>query len=310
MYSELSNLIKKSNKIVLASHVEPDGDAIGSSLAFYIALKNLGKNVKIYNSSKTISNSYDFLPYFSKITDIFPQNCDLLISFDCGSFKRLGIEKGSYKVVNIDHHQSNELFGDLNIVQPSHPSTSSVVYKILQNMDIKISKDIALCIYTALAEDTNFFSDSTTNKEAFELAKNLVEYGADAALVGKNLKNRKSLAFLRLQAMFIDTILLKKDAQIAIGGIDEKMLKKSGALRYDAAHLADILQSLATVKLSIFTMQMPNNIVKFSLRSDNIDVSKIATKYGGGGHKMSAGFSIDEDKKDLVIQEIVNGVNL
>ncbi len=310
MYDDLKELIDKSKKIVVISHVEPDADALGSSLALYLALKRSGKHVKIVNSTKEISNKYNFLPSFDKIKREMSSNSDLVMSFDCGSFKRLGISKESFKLVNIDHHKSNEMFGDINIVDPSYASTSSVVFDILLNLDYKIDKDIALCIYTALAEDTNFFADGTTDARVFDLAKRLVEFGAKPNLVGKNLLRRNSLAKLRLEALFIDKIELKKDAKVAIGYVDEQMLKISGALRYDTAHLADLLDSLATVKFSIFTLSMPNSRVKFSLRSDEIDVSKIALSFGGGGHSESAGFSVDEDQKEEVIEKILEGLNI
>ena len=309
-YKELHQLIESSKKLTLVSHVDPDGDALGSSLAFYLALKKIGKSVKLYNKTKSISNRYDFLPSFSKITHIFPQNCDLIISFDCGSFERLGIERGDYKIVNIDHHKSNEMFGDLNIVDPSHPSTSSIVYSLLEKLNITISKDIALAIYTALAEDTNFFTDNSTDLKAFELATKLVQKGAVPSIVGRNLTKRNSLAFLRLEALFIDNIELKNDGKIAIGFVDNSMLKKSGALRYDAAHLADVLQSLATVKMSIFTIEDDNQNIKFSLRSNIVDVSKIAALFGGGGHSDSSGFSAKLDEREDIIKQIINEVKI
>jgi len=311
MYKELKELINSSKKMVLVSHVEPDGDAIGSSLAFYLAMKKIGKNVKIFNKTEIIANKYDFLKGFDKITNKIPQNIDLMISFDCGSFKRIGIDRvDGCKLVNIDHHKSNEEFGDLNIINSDFASTSSVVYDILVFLGIEIDKDIADAIYTALAEDTNFFSDSTTDERVFELAKNLVLAGAKPDIVGKNLLRRESLAKLRLESLFIDRIVLKKDAKVAIGVVDEDMLKSSGALRYDSAHLADILQSLATVKLSIFTLDMPDGVVKFSLRSEDIDVSEIAKKFGGGGHRESAGFSTSYDKKDHYIKKILEGLDI
>ena len=311
MYKELKELVSSSKKMVLVSHVEPDGDAIGSSLAFYLAMKKIGKKVKIFNKTEIIANKYDFLKGFDKITNKIPQNIDLMISFDCGSFKRIGIDRvDGCKLVNIDHHKSNEEFGDLNIINSDFASTSSVVYDILVFLGIEIDKDIAQAIYTALAEDTNFFSDSTTDERVFELAKNLVLAGAKPDIVGKNLLRRESLAKLRLESLFIDRIVLKKDAKVAIGGVDEDMLKSSGALRYDSAHLADILQSLATVKLSIFTLDMPDGVVKFSLRSEDIDVSEIAKKFGGGGHHESAGFSTSYDKKDHYIKKILEGLDI
>ncbi len=310
MYQKVRDLIDSSGKIVLVSHIAPDGDALGSSLAFYLALKKMGKNVKIYNKTEEISQKYDFLSSFSKISSHFPINVDLVISFDCGSFKRLGIERGDYKVINIDHHKSNELYGDIDIVDPSYASTSAVVFEILEELEIEIGRDIALCIYTALAEDTNFFTDSTTNEQVFKLATKLVKLGAKPDIVGKNLTRRNSLAYLRLEAMFINEITLVKDGKVAIGFVDKDMLKKSGALRYDTAHLADVLQSLATVKLSIFALDMPDDSVKFSLRSEVLDVSKIALLFGGGGHSDSAGFSVKIEQKDETIKKILGEINL
>jgi phosphoesterase RecJ-like protein len=310
MYQELKNYIQNSGKITLVSHVAPDADALGSSLAFYLALKRMGKNVKIYNSTKVLAKKYDFLPSYKSITNIFPQNSDLVISFDSGSFKRLDIKRGDYKLINIDHHKSNEIYADLNIVDPTHASTSSVVYDIFKSWDISISRDIALCIYTALVEDTNFFSDSSTDERVFSLASELTKLGARPEVVGENLTQRNSLAKLRLDSLFIDSMVLKKDAKVAIGEVSDDMLKKSGALRYDTAHLADILQSLATVEFSIFTLEMDDGIVKFSLRSKSIDVSTIALKFGGGGHSRSAGFSVDATKKDEIIEKILGDLDI
>ena len=308
MYHDALVLIEKSQKITLVSHITPDGDALGSSLAFYLALKKMGKNVKIFNATKILARHYDFLPSFSKITNTFPKNCDLVISFDCGSFDRLGIEKEDFKLINIDHHKSNTLFGDINIVEEKHASTSSVVFTVLESLGIEIDKDMATCIYTALAEDTNFFTTKNVDESVFTLSATLAKIGANPAMVAGALKQRNSLAKVRLTALFINTIELINDGQIAIGSVDEAMFKSSGALRYDTTELVDILHDMSTVEVAIFVLTLPDGNYKLSLRSKSTDVSKIATTLGGGGHYHAAGLSVKKEEKERVLQHIIEAV--
>lgn len=310
MYHDTVALIKKSQKITLVSHTTPDGDALGSSLAFYLALKKMRKNVKIFNATKILSSRYDFLPSFSKITHTFPKNCDLVISFDCGSFDRLGIDKGDFKLINIDHHKSNTNYGDINIVEQTHASASSVVFSVLQSFEIKIDKDIATCIYTALAEDTNFFTTKNVTSEVFALASTLIKLGASPTLVAQNLKQRNSLAKVRLHGLFIESIELLNDGEIAIGEVNEEMFKKTGALRYDTTELVDTLHDMSTVQVAIFILILPDGNYKFSLRSKNKDVSKIAIKLGGGGHQHAAGLNVTKEQKERILKQIIKEVHI
>ena len=308
MYHEVKTLIEKSQKITLVSHITPDGDALGSSLAFYLMLKKMGKNVKIFNATKTLARHYDFLPSFSKITNTFPKNCDLVISFDCGSFDRIGIEKEDFKLINIDHHKSNTHFGDINIVDDKHASTSSVVFDMLESWDSEISKDMATCIYTALAEDTNFFTTKNVNESVFTLSAKLTSLGANPTLVAAGLKQRNSLAKVRLLALFIDTIELVDDGRVAIGEVDEEMFKKTGALRYDTTELVDVLHDMSTVEVAIFILTLPDGNYKVSLRSKAKDISKIAVSLGGGGHHHAAGLSVNKEEKETILKQIIKEV--
>ena len=308
MYHEVKTLIEKSQKITLVSHITPDGDALGSSLAFYLMLKKMGKNIKIFNATKTLARHYDFLPSFSKITNTFPKNCDLVISFDCGSFDRIGIEKEDFKLINIDHHKSNTRFGDINIVDDKHASASSVVFDMLESWDSKISKDMATCIYTALAEDTNFFTTKNVNESVFTLSAKLTSLGANPTLVAAGLKQRNSLAKVRLLALFIDTIELVDDGRVAIGEVDEEMFKKTGALRYDTTELVDVLHDMSTVEVAIFILTLPDGNYKVSLRSKAKDISKIAVSLGGGGHHHAAGLSVNKEEKETILKQIIKEV--
>ncbi len=309
MDKKLWEVIEVSENIVLCSHVNPDGDTLGSMIAFYLALKQIGKRSIMFNATKELAKRYDFLPFVSKIKKDFPNKCDLLICFDSGSFKRVGIEKGDYKVVNIDHHVSNTNFGDINFVNIKHASCTISVYEILKKSSIKIDRLIATCIYVGLVEDTNFFSYNV-DANVFKIAGELVDRKVDPILVAKNLKERDSLSKLRLTAKFLDNFELKCQAKVAIGEVTQKMLKICGATKSDSEHLADILKSLATVELVIFIFEEKESEYKVSLRSKgDIDVSKIASKFGGGGHKNSAGFTYTKTKIQIVDQ-ILKEVNI
>lgn len=309
MYKQVWELIHKSHYITLISHINPDGDTLGGMLSLYPTLKKMGKNVSLFNASKEISTKYDFLPNFKKIKKIFPQKCDLLICFDCGSFDRLGILKGDFKIINIDHHKSNTLYGDINIVKKSASSTLVMMDILEQNG--KISKDAAICIYTGLVEDTGFFMFNNTDEEVFSKASKLISLGVEPAKIAQNLKMRNSLAKTRLTSIFIDKIELLKDAKIAVGTVIQKDLKKSGALKSDTVHLVDILRNLATVELAIFIIELEDESYKISLRSKNtLDVSLLAEAFGGGGHKNSSGFEHKQEDIDRVIEQIINKVEL
>lgn len=295
MFNKAWQLIEKSQNIVLASHKNPDGDAIGSTLGLYPVLKKMGKKITIFNITKDISPKFDFLSNFHKIKCDFPKKCDLLIAFDCGHFDRLGIERGDYPLINIDHHKSNTYFGDINLVDGDAPSSSAVVFKMLKENRIEIGKDCANALYTALVEDTGFFSYESVNKNVFDIASQMVKAGADPFFVAKNIKERNSLAKMRLTALFIDSLRLYKNATIACGLVTQEMFNKTGAFRSDAEYLCNLARSLSTVELSILYIEEKNGKYKVSLRSkDIVDVSKIAVKFSGGGHKRSAGFETDE----------------
>ena len=136
MYHNAWKLISQSHRIVLISHINPDGDALGSSLSLYPLLKEMGKKVTVVNRTAPLPLRYDFLPNYAKIKPALPARFDLLISFDCGSFDRLGIEKPDVPIINIDHHITNTQYGDINLIDPSMPSASSVVLQMLRENNI------------------------------------------------------------------------------------------------------------------------------------------------------------------------------
>ena len=307
MYKEAYELIKRCENIVLISHVNPDGDALGSSLAMYQVLKRENKKVKIVNVTEILPYNLDFLPGFKDIKKDLPKKIDLLISFDCGSFDRLGIDRRDFKIINFDHHISNTKFGDINIIEPDFASTSEVLYKFLKINSVKIDKDTAVCIYTALVTDTGFFQYESVKTRVFKTAADLVECGVKPDFVAKMLNQREPLAKVRLMAKVLDTLDLFLNAKVAVLKLTQKMLKETGATVDMAENASNIARSLATVEVGVLLREEEDGRIKVSLRSKNyVDVSKIAKMFEGGGHKRAAGFTSKYRDFDIVLHELLS----
>jgi len=303
MYKKIWNKIKESNNIVLISHVNPDGDALGSSLSIYNILKKMGKNVKIVNTTD-LPSYLDFLPNYNKVTKTLPKKIDLMISFDCGSFDRLGIEEKPEFLINIDHHISNTNYGDINLIEEA-ASTSQVVFNILEANNIEIDKESAICIYTALVTDTGNFQYESVTSEVFRVASELVKCGVEPQFVSKMLYERDRLSRLRFIAKALDTLELFLEAKVGIVEVTNEMMQKTGAIKDDTDGLVNMVRKLEPVEVAVMLREEENGSIKISLRSKNyVDVSKIAVKYGGGGHIRASGATIT-DKSFKEIKEML-----
>jgi phosphoesterase RecJ-like protein len=307
MYKKIWNKIQESDNIVLISHVNPDGDALGSSLSMYNILKNEGKKVTICNVTD-LASYLDFLPNFNKVKKELPKKIDLMISFDCGSFDRLGIERRDYFLINLDHHISNTNYGDLNLIEDA-ASTSQVVFNILEANNIKIDKDSATCIYTALVTDTGNFQYESVTAEVFRVASELVKCGASPEFVSKMLYERDRLSRLRFLSKALDTLELFAEGQVGIVEVTNELMQITGAIKDDTDGLVNMVRKLKTVEVAVMLREEENGSVKISLRSKNyVDVSKIAVKYGGGGHIRASGATIKDktfkEIKDMIINDI------
>ncbi len=303
IYKKIWNKIEESNNIVLISHVNPDGDALGSSLSMYNILKNMNKNVTIVNMTD-LAPYLDFLPNYNKVKKQLPKNIDLMISFDCGSFDRLGIEEKPSFLINIDHHISNTNYGDINLIEEA-ASTSQVVFNILEYNNIKIDKDSAVCIYTALVTDTGNFQYESVTSEVFRIAGELVKCGVEVDFISKMLYERDRLSRLRFLAKALDTLELNLEGKVGIVEVTSELMQKTGAVKDDTDGLVNMVRKLATVEVAVMLREEENGDIKISLRSKNyVDVSKVAVKYGGGGHIRASGATI-KDKSFSEIKEML-----
>jgi phosphoesterase RecJ-like protein len=295
LYKKAWDKIINAENILLVAHINPDGDALGSELSLYPILKKLNKKVTVFNATKPLPQYLDFLPNFNKITDKIPKNIDLTVAFDCGSFDRLGIEEKGEFLINMDHHISNTNYGDINIVKPDYASTSQVVYEMLKTNNIEIPKESAICLYSALVTDTGSFQYESVNEKVFLAAADLVKAGAKPDFIAKMLFQRDRLSRLRLLAKAYETIELCCDGKVAFVEVTKEMMEITGAIKEDTDTIVNSVRAIATVEVACMLREDDEGI-KISLRSKNYaDVSKIAVKYGGGGHIRAAGATIKDE---------------
>jgi len=293
---EVREKLSEARNITILTHLNPDADTIGTGLGIYnLLVQDKTKRVEIVNASKMLPRHLDFLPGFDKIKHKMDFEESLIISCDCGSIDRLGFALERRFIINIDHHQSNKLYGEINVVIPEYASASQVAFMLFKEL-YEINADSASCFYAALLSDTRYFTTFSVNQKVFDAARDLVELGADPAKIAYNFTQRRSLSSLRILHRALGSLELKCDARVAILFVTEEDIMATGAKMPDMEGIVDYARSLNTVEIALFAMELEEGI-RISLRSKGADVSRVAALFGGGGHKVAAGWTLD--KRDL-----------
>ena len=305
--AETGDMLKAAQKLVIVSHVSPDGDTLGSSLALMHALRMLGKDV-IMNVDDDISTVYSFLPGIAEYRRFAPEesvDADLLVIIDASSADRAGNAMDVVKspaVLNIDHHKTNTRFADYLYLDSDAAATAEIIYSLLLKMGIKLTRDIATCIYEGIYTDTGSFKYSNTTSNTLKTAADLLNYGVNPSLISDNmeLKSRSQVEMLR---KVLETLTFLKDGKIAYIEIPLEL--------YDHNVETDTFISypryVEGVEIALLFKQVEANLTRVSFRSKEIDVAKVALSFGGGGHKKASGCSIYAPLKEAekVILEAV-----
>jgi len=216
MKNEIFDKIKNAHYVLVLTHINPDADTISSALALSNYMFANKIKHKVYNSSKVIPRVLDFLPRFNKITNILPKFYDLVIYVDCGDEKRVNeILIDGVETISIDHHQSNTMFADINIVDETKASTAELLYELFEINNINITKEIATALYVGIYDDTNAFTTPRTDARTFEIINILIKNGANSANIAQNLLQRDSLARYRIMPKILETLELHNDGMVA-----------------------------------------------------------------------------------------------
>ncbi len=308
---EILREIKQAEKIVILTHESPDGDAVGSALAMKLIVEKLGRNADVIIPE--YSRLFHFLPSAEDIKiDSDIQKYDLAISVDCANLKRLAQNQyfeNAKKTIVIDHHGSNNMYGDLNYVNPVAPSCCEILVSMSEYYEIPISKEIGTCIMTGIITDTGGFRYRGITPDTFEYTAELIRLGVDVPSIYKRAMGTKTKANFELTKRVIDRLELLEGGQVSFSYINAQDELEVNAEPGDHEGLVDIGKDIEGVKVSIFIRQKENeNAYKVSLRSeDDINVSDICLLFGGGGHPRAAGALIQgtvEEVKEKLMKEI------
>jgi len=299
--------LAQARNITILTHLNPDADTIGTGLGIYHLLsREKHLRVEIVNASNMLPKYLDFLPGFTKIKHQMDFEESLIISCDCGSIERLGFDLEGREIINVDHHESNERYGDINVVIPEYASASQVAYRLFKEL-YAVEKEEASCFYTALLSDTRYFTTSSVNAEVFEVAKELLDKGVNPAEVAGNFTQRRSLASLRILEKALANLELKLEAKVAALFVTSEEVEATGATMPDMEGIVDYARSLATVEVALFAVPTAEGI-RISLRSKGADVASVARHFGGGGHKVAAGFTLPQTNLQETIDIIVETI--
>ncbi|NLK00262.1 MAG: bifunctional oligoribonuclease/PAP phosphatase NrnA [Clostridia bacterium] len=290
----IAEIIKQQKKITIVSHIIPDGDAIGSSLALGMALGKLGIRVQILNQDE-VPKIYTFLPESSKIKTEFDFAPETIILLDCSDLGRIGSLRDLLPkqglIINIDHHISNTNFGDFNYVDTGASATGEIIFELVELLNGSVDKDMATCLYTSILTDTGSFQYENTTAKTHLVASSLLSAGADLGLIRSSLWENVPLTSVRLLAKTLKTLAVDPRGEIAWVSIPFETYSKHV---FDLEHIESIVnypKSIEGVEIGICFREFAPGKVKVSLRSKTkVDVSLLAESFGGGGHKRAAGF--------------------
>ncbi len=295
--SQLNDIIKSSKNILIISHLNPDGDTLGSMCGMYSAIKdNFKKHADMLILSK-VPPIYEFLPYIkeAKPLDEYDKSreYDLVIDVDIAAYDRMCdaavlFDKAKF-TVNIDHHKTNNSYAKLNFVLPEASSTGEVLYELMKDMGWKISTETAISLYTAILTDTGSFRFDNTGVKAFQYASELVALGVKPSEIFKNCYESNSKELVQFQAYCISKAVFEDDDRIAYTVIYKKDIEKFNAGEDCTEGLAEKLRAIVTTDIAFIVKQIGANLSKISMRSKVLDVAEICAVFGGGGHKQAAG---------------------
>lgn len=312
IYPKIISKIKESNKIAILSHIMPDGDSTGSSLALYNGLKKIGKDVRLILDDD-IPKLYRFLKGSDKAEKPGQyESFDAVIAVDCGDADRLGKSRLYLEnnfVINIDHHISNDEFGNLNMVDTNAAATGEIVYQIVKILGIDMDKDISECLYTAIVSDTGHFQYSNTTSVTHQIAGDLINNGVDVPLMYERLYQNVSKAKLLLMKAVLGTLEFHYNDRISCISLTLEQMREANATEEDCDGIINLARDIENVEAAIFLKELKKGEIKVGLRSKKfVDVSAVAFKFGGGGHVHAAGCTICgtiEEAKEKVLEAVI-----
>lgn len=300
LYKQAGELIGRSGKILVVSHRKPDCDTLGAAIALKIYLSDLGKDVTLACVDRP-SRDFTFLPHLDQFVNEFEaKSFDLIIIVDAGAsymtnfhLKYPDFFSCGVPIINIDHHATNDNFGMINIVDPQAASATLMIYKIFCFWGVEITEDIATCLLAGIYSDTGSFMHSNTSAEVYEVSGELLKVGARVCEINKALFKNNSVNTLRLWGKVLENTFVTEE-NVVMSVLSEEDFLKIGARPENLSGAIDYLNMVPGTKFAVLVNEDRQGNVKgsFRTRSQDIDLSRIAGVFGGGGHPKASGFSL------------------
>ena len=316
-YSKLNNIIKSSKNILIFSHINPDGDTLGSMCALYsVILDNYKKKCDMVSLSK-IPDVYSFLPHINDVKHIDDidksREYDLVINVDVAAIERICdgqiLFNKAKSTVNIDHHKTNTAYADLNFINPDASSTGEVLFGCFKEMELNVNLDAAICLYTAILTDTGSFRFDNTKPSTFECASKLVEIGVNPSDIYKKVYESDSKTLVMFQAYCISKAKFLDNDKIAYTTVYKKDMEKFSANDECMEGLTEKLRAIVSTRIAFVAKEMKSGGTKISMRSKFADVAEICEVFGGGGHKFASGCTI-KAPVELAVEKILAEIKL
>ncbi len=308
--------IESRRRYLVATHVRPDGDAVGSLLAMTYLLRRLGKEADPF-CQDPIPASHEFLPGSDAIrhTVEAPESYDAAVLVDCGDYHRVGpsLEGSVGRVpflINIDHHFNEEPFGDIFWVKPTASSTCEMLYDLAVSIPVAPDADMATQLYTGVLTDTGSFRFSNTTERVLEVARNLVNCGAQPSYIAEQVYDSSSPQRIQLLARVLATVQFHADARLVTAELSQKMFEETGTAPSDTESFINHLRSVKTARMAILFREEKDGVINVSMRSKgSVDVAGMARSFGGGGHFHAAAFrvrgmSLDEARERFTLEAL------
>lgn len=309
---EIAGVLRNSKKAVICGHIMPDGDSIGSVLAMSLLLTGIGLETRVLTVDR-IPNMYSFLPGVEKFIAFSGQfgEFDVAVILDCTDLGRLGSELGEFigklpLVINIDHHVSNLDFGTYNFVDPTAAATGEIVFRLAKEMQVELTADMAVNLYTALAMDTGSFKFDNTTDKTHEIAAELYRTGIDISAINNYLFAQKDYVQLKLLGYGLTQLKTTAGGRIAWITIPFQLVQELGAQDEHADGIINYPRMVNGAEVGILFREISPGKFKIGFRSKKrVDVNKLAGIFGGGGHPRASGCSMEGTIED-VEKKVIN----
>ena len=316
--SQIAKFILESKKIGITYHVSPDGDAVGSVLALFNALKSLNKDCYII-SKDTLSENLKFLKGSDEITGEITgpvDETDIVVVLDCGNLERVSanLKEFTGTIVNIDHHLSNDKYGDINYIDSNAAATAEIVFELLNLMGISfvkediVIKDIGTCMYTSIVTDTGAYRHSNVTERTHKISAVLKKIGVDNTFIYQSLFDNKDFSRIKLIGKALSSMQLILNGKVALLEIDKNFTSDLGIDVGDTSDIISYGLQIKGVEVTLLLKEVEDG-VKASLRAKSyVDVRKIAEVFGGGGHIRASGIKIKNMSMEEAKYEILNEI--